>query len=123
MKRIIENIFIRNNIYSSPEIIKWWLNGLGFLNLFFFLYVVFHLTIILFVFNNGFVFFLLPIIFAIGIIVNILYLSGLLTEIIISKAFKLKVDFDKISPIMKEWLIIISIFFVILCSAFNIINQ
>ena len=100
MKRIIENIFIRNNIYSSPEIIKWWLNGLGFLNLFFFLYVVFHLTIILFVFNNGFVFFLLPIIFAIGIIVNILYLSGLLTEIIISKAFKLKVDFDKISPII-----------------------
>jgi hypothetical protein len=123
MKRIFENIFKRDNKNTSQEIIKWWIKGLGFLNLFYLLYVIFYLTIIVFVFNNGWIFFLLPIIFAIGIIINSLYLSGLLTEIIISKVLKLKVDFNKISPKMKEWLIIISILLVVICSVYDIINQ
>jgi hypothetical protein len=123
MNRIIENIFKRDSINSSQEIIKWWIKGLGFLNLFYFLYVIFHLTIIVIVFQNGWIIFLLPIILTIGIIINFLYLSGLITEIILSKAFKLKIDFNKISPKIMEWLIIISILLVIICSAYDIINQ
>jgi len=122
MTQKIENIFERGELKSTQDIIRWWVKGLGFLNLFYLLYAIFHLAIILFVFNNGWIFFLFPIIFAIGVIINSFYLLGLITEIVVSKLLKINLDFDTLSPKIKKAIIIISILFTISCSLYEIIT-
>ena len=122
MNERIRNIFKREPVTSIREIYNWWMKGLGLLNLFYLLYVIFHLIIVATVFQNGLILFLLPVILGLGIVINIIYISGFITEITLSKVFRLAIDFDKSGPKLKEWLMIISVTLVLLCSVYNILN-
>ena len=123
MIRKINKTFKREHLSSPKDIFIWWTKGLGFLNLFYLFYVIFHLTIIVTVFQNGWFFFLLPIILTIGLLINFVYLTGFITEIILSKMIKLKIDFNRNSPKIKVWLIVISVLIVMIFSIYDILNN
>lgn len=123
MKLKFKNIFLRKSTSTIKDIVSWWLNGICYLNLFYLLYVVFHLFIIVTVFHNGWIFFLLPIIVVVGLIINLIYISGLLFELLFSKLFRFKIDFDKYAPTIKEILFSISLLTVILLSIYDILYQ
>ncbi len=123
MKFTISSILKRDKISSSKDIINWWLKGSGFLNIFYIIYVIFHLTIIVAAFHNSLNFFLLPVIVALAVLINMIYYSGLVFELILSKVFKRNIDFNNISPQIKEWLLIISITTVLLFSVYDITKQ
>ena len=123
MIRKINKTFKREHLSSPKDIFIWWTKGLGFLNLSYLFYVIFHLTIIVTVFQNGWFFFLLPIILTIGLLINFVYLTGFITEIILSKMIKLKIDFNRNSPKIKVWLIVISVLIVMIFSIYDILNN
>jgi len=118
-----DKIFERNCLSNSKDIILWWLNGIGFLNLFYLLYVIFHLLILVKVFHNGWIFFLLPIIFFVWLLINSIFISGLLLELFLSRILKLNFNFDKYAPLLKGVFLIISILIVISISVYDILSQ
>ncbi len=119
----LENIYVRHNVSSTDEIVRWWTKGFKYLNLFYLIYVVFHLTIIVTVFKNGWIFFLMPYVFAIGVLINIIFLSGLLMEIILNKLLKLNIDYNNNAPKIKKGLLIFSVLIVITFSIYDIMQQ
>jgi hypothetical protein len=123
MKLKFKNIFIRKEILHIKDIVTWWLNGIGYLNLFYLLYVIFHLLVIVTIFHNGWIFFLLPLIGIVGLIINIIFISGLLFEILFSKLFRFKINFDISAPTLEKILFIVSTTIVILLSIHNILDQ
>ncbi len=56
-KKYFSKIFSRENLNKPLDIIKWWNRGRFVLNAIVLLYSLLHLTIMLFVFKNGFVIF------------------------------------------------------------------
>lgn len=123
MNFTLNSIFKRDQLTSTKEIIIWWFKGIGLLNLFYLLYTIFHLTILALVFHYVWFSYLIPIIIILWFIINIFYFSGLLFEILLSRIFNLKIDFDTLAPKIKEWLIIISVMTIIFLSIYHIIYK
>ena len=123
MYQYINSIFQRTPITSTKEIIHWWSKGRVLLNLILLLLTIIHLSILWFVFKDGWIFFLLPFILLIWGIVNLLFSAGLIFELVNKKFFKSKVDFNKIASSIKVTKFIILIFIVVLISAWHLLNQ
>ena len=119
----LSNIFKRDTLTSVKEIIKWWMKGIVLLNLFYLIYAILHYIILSQVFVSVWTTFITEIIIAIWLFINILYFSGLFAELILSKIFKAKINFDKISPKIKEWIILFSVIIVVLSSVYHIVNH
>ena len=56
-KKYFDKIFFRENLSKPFDIIKWWNSGRFLLNAIVFSYSIFHLLVMFFIFNNGFVIF------------------------------------------------------------------
>jgi len=123
MKSYFETLFVRGKSLPYDEIVKWWNKGRCLLNLIFLIYVIIYFSIIVIVFKNGWIVFLLPIIFCIFILINILFSMGLFFELIAIKIFKTKIDFYKIAPEIKKWTIALIALFILILSVFDILNQ
>ena len=119
----ISEIFNRGELKSNYEIIKWWNKGRGILNLSLMIYTLIHLSLIVLLFNNGWIIFLIPIILVIFILINLIYSIGLVTELALSRLFKLKIDFNKVAPEIKRMEIALIILIVLSLSIFDILNQ
>jgi hypothetical protein len=103
-----KNIFQRKDLSTINEIFLWWMEGTGLLNIFYILYTVIYLVIIVTLFNNGWIFFLFPGILSVWIIINSLFFSGFFLEMALSRAFRFKLNFDKLGIVTKEIFIMIS---------------
>jgi hypothetical protein len=114
---------IRNNLNGRKERISGLFRSIGFLNLFFFLYVVVHLLIITQVFHNGWVFFLWPFIVALWGLVNIIFLSGYWFALMIHKLSGSRTDPGRYASSVRKALFIICVLIVASFSIYNIINQ
>jgi hypothetical protein len=123
MIKWVTKIFNRGDLKSDSEIIKWWEKGRGILNVSLLIYTLIYLSLIVLVFKNGWIVFLFPIIFALFIIVNLIYSFGLLIELASVKLFKLKIDFNKTAPEIKKIEIVLIIVLVFSLSLYDIHNQ
>ena len=101
MFNYFHKILTRNQLKSEKEVIIWWGRGRALITLVFIFCVLIHFSIYVFVYKNGFVFFLLPFIALLFLAMHIFYSVGLYFEIIAKYYFKSKRDFDKISPKIK----------------------
>jgi len=122
MKIQLSNMFQREHLTSNTDIINWWNRGRGLLNLLVLFYTILHLAIMVLVFKDGWIVFLLPIIFFIFIIINIIFSLGLLFEIIALRLFKSKINFDRIAPEIKKWEVGLSVLFILTLSFLHILN-
>ena len=120
MKNSINN---RENILSTSDIVLWWLKGLGYLNIFYAFIVILHFAITVIIFENGWIYFLFPLIFITGVTINLFYLSGLAVELLFTKILKLKINFNKISSYLRSGLLIICMTFAFACAVWNILIQ
>jgi len=123
MKTNLSNIFRRENLLSNNEIINWWNKGRGLLNILLLFYSILYLLLIVLVFKNGWVVFLLPIIAFLFVIINIFFSMGLFFELIALRLFKAKINFDLVAPNIKKWEFILIILFVLFFSIFDLFNQ
>ena len=123
MTSSLRKIFDRESITTLEDIVEWWYRGTFLLNTIFISYVIIHLTIIVTVFENGWIFFLLVPIAFIGLLLNLLFVSGLFAEILLTKVLRLRTDFNKWGPTIKRLTSIICIFTIILLSLLDFINQ
>lgn len=119
----IRRIFQRDNIYSLTDIVSWWYRGTFYLNLFFILYSIVHLTIIITVFKNGWIFFLLVPIAFIGLIINLIFISGLFIEVLLTKVLRQNINFDKHGPTIKKIALLICVLTVLGLSMLDMVNQ
>lgn len=123
LKNYFYNIFFREHLKKPFEIIKWWNKGRFLLNAIVILYSLIHLIIMFFVFKNGFVIFLIPIIFYLLILVNVIYSLGLVFELILKFIFQSNLKFDKVFSTIKRLEFIISILIVLALSIYGIITE
>jgi len=123
MKTNLSNIFRRENLLSNNEIINWWNKGRGLLNILLLFYSILYLLLIVLVFKNGWVVFLLPIIAFLFVIINIFFSMGLFFELIALRLFNAKINFDLVAPNIKKWEFILIILFVLFFSIFDLFNQ
>ena len=123
MNSYFNSILDRNHLTSRDEIIRWWNNGRGILNVAFIIYTIFHLSIIVVVLHNGWILFLLPYIFVTFVSINILFSVGMLYEIISLQIFKSKINFDKVAPQLKMWEFVSCAILVAGLSIFDILTQ
>ena len=119
----LRNIFDRDEITTLGDIVEWWYRGTFFLNAFFIFYAIVHLTIIVTVFENGWIFFLLVPIAFIGLLLNLLFVSGLFAELLLTKVLKRQIDFKKWGPPIKKMAAIVCILTIILLSLLDFISQ
>lgn len=122
MNTYIIRIFNREVLKTNAEISNWWNKGRILLNVCFLGYSILHFLFIVIFLKNGFVFFLLPMIPILLIIINIFFSLGLTIELVAKNIFKSHIDFDKISPIIKVCEFIIILISVLFLSISNIIN-
>ena len=115
--------FIRENLSSQRDVIKWWNKGRGLLNLFSFSYVIIHLAIIVFIFKNGWVFFLIPFIGLAFIVINIIFSLGLIFELVFSYSFKSRIYFNIMGPKIKVLQFVLCVLFILIISALDILRQ
>ena len=123
MKSYLNNILNRSDIASYDDVVRWWNKGRLLLNVILLIITITHLLILILVFKNGWVFFLLPFILLIWVVVNFLFSAGLIFELVSKKFFKSKVDFNKVSPSIKLTEFIILTFIVVLISAWHLLKQ
>jgi len=123
MKTHLSNIFRRENLLSNNEIINWWNKGRGLLNILLLFYSILYILLIVLVFKNGWVVFLLPIIAFLFVIINIFFSMGLFFELITLRLFNAKINFDLVAPNLKKWKFILIILFVLFFSIFDLFNQ
>ena len=123
MKSYFNNVFSREYLISNDEIVRWWSKGWGLFNIIALIYTILHLAIIVLVFENGWIFFLLPIIFGVFILINILYSIGLLFEIVALRLFKSTINFDRVSPVIKKWEFVLFTIIILMLSLLDILNQ
>ena len=76
----------------------------------------------LFVFKNGWIAFLIVPIFFLGLLINLIVLSGLFLEVTCSKVLKLKVDFNKYAPLLKQILTATAILIVLALSISDLLD-
>jgi hypothetical protein len=112
----LQAVFRRRQLSTLSEVSEWWMKGLKLLNIFFILYSIFHLCIVLFVFNNGYGALLVVPIFFLGVLLNLIILSGLLIEVICSKVLRLSIDFNKHAPVIKQVLTAMAVLIVLALS-------
>ena len=116
------DIFYREKITETEEIIRWWNKGRKWLNISFICFVIIHLAILNFILHNYWTFFLLPIIFFIGALINLVFSFGLFFELFMIRFLKRKINFDKISPIVKFVTCWVILFALIVLSIHNIVD-
>jgi hypothetical protein len=121
MNTYFNKFFTREHLTTNEEIISWWNKGRGLLNLVFIIYVLIHLTIIVLVFENGWILFLLPIIGIAALVINIIFSFGLVFELIAIRIFKLKINFDKAAPDIKILGFILSGLFILFLSLYDML--
>jgi hypothetical protein len=92
------------------------------MNILFLCYAIFHMLILIIVFRNGWIFFLLPFVLTIFATINILFSFGMFVEII-SRKFNSKINFDKIAPEIKFWQYIANFILVAVLSVMHILSQ
>ena len=103
------NIFRRETISSPSDIVRWWFKGLSYLNTFFVLYAVAHLLVTWIVFKNGWIFFLtVPILF-VGLLINLMYLLGPVSELLLRFILKADINFNSFAPDVKRFLFVLFI--------------
>jgi hypothetical protein len=114
------NIFRREKLSSPSDVMRWWFRGLNYLNTFFVLYAVAHLLVTWFVFKNGWIFFLtVPILF-VGLLINLIYLLGPLSELLLSHILKVGINFNSFAPDMKRFLFVLFIATTIAFSVYDL---
>jgi hypothetical protein len=114
------NIFRRETLSSPVDKIRWWFKGLNYLNTFFVLYAIVHLLVTWFVFNNGWIFFLtVPILF-VGLIVNLIFLLGPISELLLGYVLKLNINFNFVAPDIKRFLFVLFIAITIAFSVYDL---
>lgn len=123
MKSYLNSIFCRCKIASYNDVVSWWNKGRFLLNVILLGITIIHLLILILVFGNGWVFFLLPFILLIWMVVNVLFSTGLIFELVAKKVFKSKIDFDKIAPSIKESQFFILVVIVFLVSIWHLLKQ
>ena len=94
--------FERKGLRTNQEIFTWWLKGRGLLNFFVSVILIATFLVILMVFNNGWVYFLLPYGAVIMLAINVLYSLGALIELMPVRYFDSKMNFDNLAPIFKK---------------------
>jgi hypothetical protein len=122
-KKKFDKIFFRESLNKPLDIIRWWNRGRFLLNAIVLTYSLFHLMIMLFVFKNGFIIFLLPIIFYVVLLVNVIYSLGLVFELIAKFVFHYNLQLDNAYSIIKQLQFAISILLVLGLSAYGIITE
>ena len=116
-------MFQCDNIHSLKDIVNWWYRGTQYLNVFFILYSIIHLAIIVTIFKNGWiVFYLVPIVF-VGLTINLIFISGLFIELLLTKLLRQNINFNKYAPSIKKFALLMSVLTVIVLSMIDIINQ
>ena len=123
MNFVFDKFFARDKLVSTKEILHWWIKGTGVLNIFYLLYTAIFLFILVEVFQNGWIFFLFPIILTIWILINAISMSGFFIELLFRKVFNSKIDFNKISPKLKMSLFAISVLIILFFSLLILINE
>ncbi len=123
MKFDLSNIFKRENLSSNNEIIKWWNKGRWILNIVLLLYTILYLAVIVLIFKNGWIVFLLPIILLLFVIINVFFSIGLFIELIALRIFRTKINFDLVAPEIKKWEFILIALFVLTFSILDLSNQ
>ena len=122
MKTYYSKIFERTiNSSNIIEIVSWWNKGRLLINVIYLVYSVLHFLFIFIFLENGFVYFLLPVIPIFWVIINIVYTFGLTFELIALKIFKSKINFNVISPSIKIIEFIIIGFSILFLSIWNIL--
>ena len=79
--------------------------------------------IMLFVFKNGFIIFLLPIIFYVVLLVNVIYSLGLVFELVAKFVFHYNLQLDNTYSTIKKLQFAISILLVLALSVYGIITE
>lgn len=123
MKFDLSNIFKRENLSSNNEIINWWNKGRWILNIVLLLYTILYLAVIVLIFKNGWIVFLLPIILLLFVIINVFFSIGLFIELIALRIFRTKINFDLVAPEIKKWEFILIALFVLTFSILDLSNQ
>jgi hypothetical protein len=123
MKFDLSNIFKRGNLSSNNEIINWWNKGRWMLNIVLLLYTIIYLAVIVLIFKNGWIVFLLPIILLLFVIINVFFSIGLFIELIALRIFRAKINFDLVAPEIKKWEFILIALFVLTFSILDLSNQ
>ena len=118
----MRGVFFRKNIKDNKDIFLWWNKGRKWVNILFLCSVIIHLSILVFILHDGWILFLLPIILFLAIIVNFTFSAGFFIELFMNKFVKKKIDFDKISPIIKILSYLVIMLGVIILSYCNIID-
>jgi hypothetical protein len=120
---LFSGIFFRKNVNSTIKINEWWRRGQQSLNVAFIIYVALHMATSWLVFNKSFLFALiLPIIF-IGLLINLIFVVGVLIELSASKIFKFNIDFNRYAPLLKKCLFILAALFVISLSVVDLLQS
>jgi hypothetical protein len=114
------NIFRRQALSSPVDKIRWWLKGVSYLNTFFVLYAIGHLLVTWFVFKNGWIFFLTVPIFFVGLLVNLIFLLGPISELLLGYVFKLNINFNFVAPDIKRFLFVLFIAITIALSVYDL---
>jgi len=122
MQKYFNNIFSREHLKTNKEILNWWNKGRKGLTIFFIAYSLLHFLFIYIFLENGFVFFLLPMIPLLVVIINVVFSFGLIFEILTKKVFKSNINFDKLSPKIKASELIFIGLFAISLSIWNILD-
>ena len=123
LKKYFDKIFFRESLNKPLDIIKWWNRGRFLLNAIVVLYSLLHLIIMFFVFKNGFVIFLIPIIFYVVLLVNVIYSLGLVFELIAKFFFHYNLQLDNAYSTIKKLQFVISILLVLALSAYGIVTE
>ena len=123
LKKYFDKIFSRGHLNTPLDIIKWWNRGRFLLNAIVLSYSLFHLMIMLFVFKNGFILFLIPIIFYVLLWVNIIYSLGLIFELVAKFIFRYNLQFNNVYSAIKKLQFAISILLVLALSVYGIITE
>lgn len=123
MKSYLNSVFQREQVTTTTDVIRWWNKGRLLLNLFLLIVTIIHILIIVVVIRNGWVFFLLPAIVTIWVIINLLFSVGLLFELISKKYFKSKIDFNESAPTIKAAEFVVLIAIVLIISIWHLSSQ
>jgi len=123
MRLHFSKILTRESLSSNEEIWVWWNTGRGLLNGLALIYTIVHLATIVIVFRNGWIVFLLPIIFWVFIAINLLFSFGLLVELIALRIFKSKIDFTRIAPEIKKWELVLIAVLILFLSIVDIVRN
>jgi len=121
--KYFDKIFLRDNLDRPFDIIKWWNKGRFLLNAIILLYSLLHLMIMLFVFKNGFIIFLIPIIFWLVLWVNIIYSLGLIFELIVKFIFHYNLQLNYAYSTIKKLQFLISILLVLSLAIYGILVE